>query len=159
MKKSEARDILFTLVYESEFNPQLSAAEIYDKARESRGFEPFRYIKKGLSDIVTNRDIIAGIIEKRSNGWKVSRIAPVTRAILFVAVYDIVFKSTAFGIAINEAVELAKKYDDEAAVAFINGVLDSIAKDIESIRANEMAVSVPADDSDPAAETVETPDE
>lgn len=141
MNKKEARDILFTLVYEAEFNREKSAAEIYETALDERGFENFRYIKKGLSDIIKNRDRLAAIIEKRADSWKISRMAPVTRAILFVASYDMVYKSLACEIAINEAVELAKKYDEGSAVPFINGVLNSIAKDVEDIKANEISDS------------------
>ena len=136
MNKKEARDILFTLVYEYEFNREKNASEIYEDARAEREFENFRYIKKGLSDIVAKRDVLAGIIEEYSDGWKVSRIAPVTRSILFVAAYDIVIKSTSFGIAINEAVELGKKYDEASAVPFINGILNSIAENLETIKAS-----------------------
>lgn len=71
MNKKEAREILVTLVYESEFNREKSAADIYEYALEERGLEPFRYIKKGLSDIIEKRDVLADIIEKRADGWKV----------------------------------------------------------------------------------------
>lgn len=129
MNKKEAREILFTLVYEYEFNREKDALTIYEEARAEREFENFRYIKKGLSDIIEKREELAEIIEKYSDGWKISRIAPVTRAILFVAAYDIAVKGTSAGIAINEAVELGKKYDEAASVPFLNGVLNSIAKD------------------------------
>ncbi len=142
MNKKEARDILFTLVYEYEFNPEKDAGDIYESALQDREFENFRYIKKGLSDIISKREFISGIIEKYSDGWKVSRIAPVTRAILFVAVYDMVIKSTAPGIAINEAVELAKKYDDNSANAFINGILNAISENLDSLK-SELSEPVP----------------
>lgn len=129
MTKSEARDILFTLVYESEFSPEKNAPEIYDAAREGRGFENYRYIKKGLEYIVDNRTELEGMIASLSEGWKLDRIAPVTKAILLVALYDIKVKSLAPSIAINEAVVLAKKYDSDSAPAFINGILNSALAD------------------------------
>ncbi len=150
MNKREAREILFTLVFEYEFNREKNASEIYEDARTEREFENFRYIKKGLSDITCKRDDLARIIEEYSDGWKVSRIAPVTRAILFVAVYDMVLKSTACGIAINEAVELGKKYDEATAVPFINGILNSIADNLDLIKAG-----IP----DPAADMDKTDEE
>jgi len=146
MNKREARDILFTLVYEYEFNREKSAADIYDDAREERGFENFRYIKKGLSDIVLNRDRLSQIIEKYADGWKMSRIAPVTRSILLVAAYDIVYKSVPCGIAINEAVELGKKYDEASAVPFINGILNSISADVDSLKADILAEVSPSEE-------------
>lgn len=135
MDKRQAREILFTLVYEYEFNTDKSANEIYDNARESRDFENFRYIKKGLTDIVLNKNYLSDVIEKHSNNWKINRIAPVTRAILFVGAYDMIFKSTPHAVAINEALELAKSFDTDESVSFINGILNSIAKNIDDILA------------------------
>lgn len=148
MNKKEARDILFTLVYEYEFNPEKTADEIYKAALTEREFENFRYIKKGLSDIIAKKDRLCEIIERYSGDWKVSRIAPVTRAILFVATYDMVCKSTSANIAINEAIELAKKYDDVSASAFINGILNSIGKDADSIKAEKTESEEIAEDNE-----------
>jgi len=135
MNKREAREILFTLVFESEFHSGRDADEIYETAREERGFENYRYIKKGLRDIMGNREKIATVIESRADGWKVSRMTPSTRAILFVGVFDMILKSTTPSIAINEAVELAKKFAEDNAAAFINGILNTIADDAETIKA------------------------
>lgn len=146
MDKREAREILFTLVYEYEFNPDKSASDIYDNARADRGFENFRYIKKGLVDIIAKRDFLASVVEKYSNNWKITRIAPVTRSLLFVAAYDMVIKTTPVGIAINEVLELAKKYDTEQSVSFINGILNSISDNIDEIKASlESEVAEPSD--------------
>lgn len=147
MDKREAREILFTLVYEYEFNTDKSPADIYDNARADREFEPFRYIKKGLTDIVSNREYLSGVIERYSDNWSVNRIAPVTRSILFIGAYDMIFKSTPCGIAINEAVELAKKYDEEASASFINGILNGIAQNIDAVKSEreEQSSSVAAD--------------
>lgn len=153
MNKKEAREILVTLVFESEFNRDKSASDIYEYALEERGFEPFRYIKKGLSDIVEKRDVLADIIEGRADGWKVSRMAPMTRSVLLVAAYDMVYKSCPCGVAINEALELAKKYDDDAAPAFINGVLNKIAEELDAIKADIAEKSKSAEDFEPEAAT------
>ena len=134
MDKREAREILFTLVYEYEFNTDKSAEEIYDNARNDREFENFRYIKKGLTDIIANKGFLSDVIEKYSSNWKISRIAPVTSSLLYVAIYDMVIKTTPVGIAINEVLELAKKYDTEQSVSFINGILNSISDNMEEIK-------------------------
>lgn len=141
MDKKEAREILFTLVYEYEFNRDRSAADIYDIAREERKFEPFRYIKKGLTDIASNRNYLSDLIEQYAENWSTERIAPVTRSILFIGAYDMIFKSTPASIAINEAVELAKKYDEEASASFVNGILNGIAQNIDTIKAQREVVT------------------
>lgn len=149
MTKSEARDILFTLVYESEFSPEKSAADIYESAREERGFENYRYIKKGLEYIIAEKAYFEKMIDSLADGWNVDRIAPVTKAILTVALYDIKVKSLAPNIAINEAVELAKKYDADTAPSFVNGILNSaVTADLpDAADAETPAEAQPAADS------------
>ena len=64
---------------------------------------------------------------KFSKGWKLSRLSKVTLAILRLAVYEMLYDKLAYNIVINEAVELAKKYDEEKAPKFVNGILNNIA--------------------------------
>ncbi len=61
--------------------------------------------------------------------WKINRISKINLSILKLAIYEIKYKKLPFKVAINEAVELAKKYGDESAPNFINGVLASIVKE------------------------------
>ena len=126
MTKSEAREILFTLVFEAEFNPEKSASEIYEIAKEERGFENFRYIKKALEYIVANRNELVSMIESHSEEWNFSRMSAATRAVLLIGTYDMKIKNLAPDIAINEAVNLSKKYDEDSAYPFVNGVLNSV---------------------------------
>ena len=89
------------------------------------------------------------MIDSLADGWNVDRIAPVTKAILAVALYDIKVKSLAPNIAINEAVELAKKYDADTASAFVNGILNSaVTADLpDAADAETPAETQPAADS------------
>ena len=61
--------------------------------------------------------------------WKIDRISKVTLAILKLAVYEIKYAKIPFKVAINEAVELAKKYGEDTAPQFVNGILASIVKE------------------------------
>ncbi len=79
-----------------------------------------------------NRGEIDSKIEKHTKGWKVSRLSRVTAAILRVAVCEIFYiEEVDKAVAINEAVELAKDYENEESASFINGVLGGIVRDIE----------------------------
>ncbi len=69
------------------------------------------------------------LIEKDSKSWKASRLSPVTSAVLHLAVYEMLKTDVPPKVAINEAVELAKKYDDAAAPSFINGILNRIGRE------------------------------
>ena len=61
--------------------------------------------------------------------WKIERISKVTLAILKLSVYEIVYAKIPFKVSINEAVELAKKYGEDTAPVFINGILASVVKE------------------------------
>lgn len=69
------------------------------------------------------------VIEKYSVGWKIARMSKVAVAVLRLAVYEILYTETPVGVAINEAVELSKKYASKEDCAFVNGVLGSVAKE------------------------------
>jgi len=72
------------------------------------------------------------IITRFSRHWKIQRIAKVELAILRLALFEILFcKDTPPKVAINEAVELAKRFGDENSKNFVNGILDAAAKDLE----------------------------
>ena len=67
------------------------------------------------------------IIGEHAHGWRTDRLARVSRAVLRLAVYELVYeKDIPSSVTINEAVELIKKYDDEKARPFVNGVLNSV---------------------------------
>ena len=78
------------------------------------------------------QQILDEAVEKNSTGWKKERISPVSMAILRLACYEIMFmEDIPARVSINEAVELAKKYDDEKSYSFVNGVLNAVATQYE----------------------------
>ena len=80
--------------------------------------------------VYEKKDKIDALLEKHSQNWKLSRMALMDLSILRLAVYEIVFSNSneSSKIFINEAVELAKLYGSEDSFKFVNGILDSIAK-------------------------------
>jgi len=83
------------------------------------------YIKKLSNLIVENLSEIDGFIERYSSGWKLERISRTALAVLRCAVCEMLYTDVPAGVAINEAVELAKGYEPDETVSFINGVLGS----------------------------------
>ena len=72
------------------------------------------------------------LLSRHARGWRTDRLSRVSRAILRLGTYEVVFaEKIPAPVAINEAVELAKKYDDPKARSFINGVLNAIKKELE----------------------------
>ena len=123
-KRSEEREQAFCLLFQSLFNTDENF-EIYEENIESVG-DYARSIALGVEEKKENLD---GLIEKYSKGWKVKRLPKVNLAILRLAAYEILFvDDVPESVAINEAVELAKKYSGEGDYSFINGILGSVAK-------------------------------
>jgi len=68
-------------------------------------------------------------VENLKSDWTIERISKINVAILKVAIYEMLFKEVPYKVAINEAIELAKKYGDESSATFINGLLASVVKE------------------------------
>ena len=89
------------------------------------------YIKEGLKGIEENKEYIDSLIEKNLQNWKINRISKVNLAILRLGVYEMKYRDDVPDrVAINEALDLTKKYSDLKSKSFINGVLDKILKEI-----------------------------
>ena len=88
------------------------------------------FILKEVQGVLENIKEIDDVINKFSSDWSVSRMAGTDRNILRLAVYEILFsEDIPISVAINEAVEIAKKYCEEQSYKFVNGLLGSIAKE------------------------------
>lgn len=134
MTRKDARENCFKLLFEYEVQ-KISAEEalslFYELTEEVDGQSD--YIDNTVKTTISNIKEIDAVIEKYSKGWKVSRLAKVTLAVLRVAVCELLYMGDiADGIAINEAVEIAKKYNDEKSSKFVNGVLSSVYKSKQS---------------------------
>ncbi len=133
MTRKDARENCFKLLFEYEVQ-KITAEEalelFYELTEEVSGQSD--YIDSTVKTAIENIEEIDSVIEKYSNGWKISRLAKVTLAVLRVAVCELLYMNDiADGIAINEAVEIAKKYNDEKSAKFVNGVLSSVYKSKE----------------------------
>jgi len=85
------------------------------------------YIKQALIGIENNREAIDKLIEENLHNWKLERISKVNLSILRLSTYELLYdEEIPRGVAINEALEIARRYSDEKSVGFINGVLDKI---------------------------------
>ena len=130
MNRKIARENAFILIFESVCKKDETAEEIFTKSTEIRGLEVDEYVKSVFFGSYENSDKLDEAMEKHFKGWKKDRISPVSMAILRLAAYEIIFvEDIPSKVSINEAIELAKKYDDEKSYAFVNGVLNAVASD------------------------------
>ena len=131
MSRHDSRKTVFSLLFSKEFFPELDAREFLMDNSENTDTPFDTYIVSTFLGTVNHQDAIDAELEKSAVKWKVSRMAKVTRSILRLAVYELLHDEnpTPPKAVINEAVELAKEFDDDAAPAFINGILNKIARD------------------------------
>jgi N utilization substance protein B len=89
------------------------------------------YIKEVVSGIISRQNQIDSLIEKYANNWKINSMAPIDRNILRVAVYEMMFyedQDIPKKVAINEAIEIAKRFSGKSSGKFVNGVLGGLFK-------------------------------
>jgi len=130
MTRKEARENCFKLLFEYEVQKitATEALELFYELTEDVGGQS-EYIDRTVKTTIDNVEKIDAIIEEYSKGWKVSRLAKVTLAVLRVGICELLYMDDiADSIAINEAVEIAKIYNDEKAGKFVNGILSSVFK-------------------------------
>lgn len=128
MKRREAREIAFTLVFERSFR-EATLQEIINSAVMGRGIEVDDYAYELAGKVYDNLTMIDYNIEKYLKEWKINRLPKVTLAILRLAMGEIDYMDDIpTNVAINEAVELAKKYGGEDDAPYVNGVLGAYVK-------------------------------
>ena len=107
-------------------------AEETDLYQEKPNAKQLAYIEDCVRGVYVKKQEIDQIIETYAVGWKVSRISKVSLAVLRLAIYEIRYVEDApTGAVINEAVEIARRYEEEDKVSFINGILGSFARSRE----------------------------
>ena len=132
MQRKTARENAFLLIFESVCKSDETAEEIFTKATELRGLEYDEYVRDTFFGSYENKESIDAEIEKHLTGWKKNRISSVSMAVLRLAAYEMLYISDIPAkVSINEAVELAKKYDEEKSYSFVNGVLNALAAEID----------------------------
>jgi len=90
------------------------------------------YIQSAFKGIMEHMPELNDYIEKYSVGWSVSRMSRLTRCILRLCMYEMLYMGIPVGASVNEGIELAKKYDSDEAASFINGLLGTfVAKEIQ----------------------------
>ena len=131
MVRTELREHIFKMLFQIEFNTleeMPKHLELYFEELTSAKEKDKEYIQKKREAVVEKLEEIDAILNEKATGWKTSRMNKVDLAILRLAVYEIKWDDDVpVKVAINEAVELAKKFSGEEGPAFVNGVLAKIA--------------------------------
>ena len=128
------RENAFRLLYSLEVqkNKEINIEEqieLYIESNNITNTEAIEYMKDAISGIEKNKVEIKALIEENlKSNWKLERISKIDLSLLELAIYEIKYKEVPYKVAINEAVELAKKYGEDNSKTFVNGILASIVK-------------------------------
>ena len=130
MTRREAREQAFMVLFEKIFDEESTISEIVEIAKENELIKINNFAEALLKAVEDNSDEVDSVIEANLQDWTLSRLPKVSLAILRLAVAEIKYvDEVPDGVAVNEAVELAKKYGTSVDASFINGVLGAVAKD------------------------------
>ncbi len=132
MSRRELREQIFKLLFRVEFNQREEMSEqtqLFFEEEENRAdVADAAYITEKFNKIVEKLDDIDVVLNEKVQGWNTARMGKVDLTILRLAVYEITFdEEVPTGVAINEAVELAKKFGQDSSASFVNGVLAKFA--------------------------------
>ena len=134
MNRSAIRENAFKLIYSLEIQKPENLEEQIELFFESNNIkdeEAKIYIKNVVLGINENEEKVLEDIEKNlKDEWKLNRISKMDLSILKLAIYEIKFSDVPYKVAINEAVELAKRYGEDKSKNFVNGILASVVKDM-----------------------------
>lgn len=134
MTRTKLRENLYIMLFQSDFHGEedlSEQAEMYLEDLEGASKKAKTELKERFEAVISNLPAIDAKIEEKAEGWTVSRMAKADLTVMRLAVFEILFdESVPNGVAINEAVNLAKIYGTEKASGFINGVLASIVREL-----------------------------
>ncbi len=132
MQRSAMRELAFKLVYEIEVQKESEEEQlqIFLENNDITDTNVVEYLKDIKNGIKANEDEINTLITSNlKDNWSLNRISKINLSLIKLAIYEMVYQSLPYKVAINEVVELAKKYADESAPVFINGILASVVKE------------------------------
>lgn len=149
MRRREQREHVFKLLFMSEFNSENEMSEqlaLYFESLEEIGEKDQEAMSAKYKNVLEHLSEIDELLNETSKGWKTKRMSRVDLTALRLAVYEIKFdEDVPTGVAINEAVELAKNFGGDTSGSFVNGILGKIANtDVkaESAKVEETAEAV-----------------
>lgn len=131
MEEMIKRELAFCYIYSQEVQKQNSKSQVKlfldsTEVEDGRAREYVKDIAKGIKE--NDEEITKIISENLKSGWTIDRISTVDLSLLKLAIYEIKYIKTPYKIIINEVVNMAKKYGEETAGSFINGVLAKVVE-------------------------------
>ena len=136
--RRNGRVLAFQVLFGQGFNPTIgeqairkafvqNPAVLEDENETAREFA-----MELLLGVAAHAEELDQVIERFSQNWKIARIAKIEISILRLSIYEMMYSDTPLKVAINEGVELSKRFGDGNSKGFINGILDAAARDVDA---------------------------
>lgn len=130
MNRRESRELAFVLLFEKSFG-EATLEELIEAAGEAWDVVAGSFSLELANGVCAEQEMLDERIQAHSLNWNLSRTSRVARTLLRLAVYEMLQRDDVpVSVAINEAVELAKKYGGDEDASFINGVLGGVARSL-----------------------------
>ena len=129
MTRHAQRKSVFELVFESFFRTDETPSDIYLSEAEDRGFVGYDYIRDTFLCVEEYAKESDELIRAYTVGWSFDRLSITAKSVLRLAIYEMTHTDVPPKVVINEAVEISKEYASEEEAAFVNGILNKLARD------------------------------
>lgn len=126
MNRSKLREIIIKVLYQTYIYETKNISYDVDSLIKEQLETENKFVTESINYIIKKQNNLNDLANKYMKDWNIDRISKVDKAILSLAIYELMYTETPDIVAINEAIELSKKYSDEKVVKMINGVLDNI---------------------------------
>lgn len=129
-RRSRAREVVLQILYEDDLNPSrnMAVADEFLAARLNREEDLLGFARGILSGVRRNRGELDQILSQVADNWPLARMAVTDRNILRLGAFEILYTDIPGPVAIDESVELAKRFGAKQSPQFVNGILDRLLK-------------------------------
>ena len=124
--RSELREVIMKVIYQINLLDEANLDYDVEKLIKEQLEIQNEFVDSSVDGIIKNKDKIYELANKYLNDWTMDRLNKVDQAIISLGIYELMYTDVPSVVAINEAIELSKKYSDEAVTKMINGVLDKV---------------------------------
>ena len=133
MTRREIREEIFKLLFEHELIDNNIEKRINDVINEEnlKKNDEIDFLRSYVTEIIENENILIEKIKNILDGWTYERVGTIEKVLLKISFYEITIKNIGYEIAINEVLEIAKKYSYNDTKEFLNGILAKLVKDIK----------------------------
>ena len=133
MTRRKIREEIFKLLFEHELidnDIQKRIEEVVEEEKITKE-DQINFLKSYVTEIIENEEILVEKIKNTLDGWTYERLGTIEKVLLKISFYEILVKNIGYEIAINEVLELAKKYSYNDTKDFLNGILAKLVKNMK----------------------------